>query len=48
VSSRLVSDSKQFKWGAQKVRLLDRWKNLAPFAVAGVVLLAVLYWRFFM
>jgi len=46
VSSRLVTDSKQFKWSAQKLRLLDRWKQLVPWLIAVVVLLAVLYWRF--
>ena len=45
VSSRLVTESKQFKWSAQKLRLLDRWKQLAPWVIAAVVLLAVLWWR---
>lgn len=47
VSSRLVSESKRFKWGAKKLNLWDKYKQLAPVAGAGLVVLLVLWWRFF-
>jgi len=46
VSSRLVSESKQFKWGAQKLSMLERWKAVVPWLVAALVILFVLWWRF--
>jgi hypothetical protein len=47
ISSRLVSESKKFKWGAKKLNLLDAWKQYAPFVIGFLVLLLVFYWRFF-
>lgn len=46
VSSKLLSDSKQFKWGAKKLNLMDRWRKALPFVVVGLVLLFLLWWRF--
>lgn len=46
MSSKLVAESKQFKWGAKKLNLMDAWKRWAPVGVAGIVVTGVLYWRF--
>lgn len=48
ISSRLVSESKRFRWNAKKLNILDAWKKFAPALIVVLVLLAVLYWRFFM
>ena len=47
-SSEMLEDSKKFKWGAKKLNLLDAWKKYSPFALAILLVLAVLYWRFFL
>lgn len=48
ISSRLVEDSKRFKWNAKRLNLLDAWKKYAPASVVVLIILAVLYWRFFL
>lgn len=47
ISSRLVSESKQFKWGAKKLNLMDAWKQYAPMVIAALIFLFVIWWRFF-
>lgn len=47
ISSKLVSDSKRFKWGAKKLNLMDAWKTYAPFVLAALILILVIWWRFF-
>jgi len=46
ISSKLVEDSKKFKWGAKKLNLLDAWKKYAPFVIVLLVVIVVLWWRF--
>lgn len=46
ISSRLVEDSKRFKWGAKRLNLLDAWKQYFPAAIVALIVVAVLYWRF--
>lgn len=47
VSSRLVTESKQFKWGSQKLVMLERWKTLVPWLVFAFLIIAVVWWKFF-
>lgn len=47
VSSRLRDESKRFKWGAKKLNVMDMWAKAAPVVGVGLVVLAVVYWRFF-
>jgi vesicle transport protein SEC22 len=47
VSSRLVSDSKKFKWSAKKLNLLDQFKQWLPCAAATLCVLLVLLWKFY-
>jgi vesicle transport protein SEC22 len=46
-SSKLTEDSKKFKWGAKKLNLMDAWKNYLVPVLAVIVILLVIYWRFF-
>jgi vesicle transport protein SEC22 len=46
ISSKLVSESKKFRWGAKRLNILDAWKNAAPYAIVAAVVLGGLYWRF--
>ena len=48
ISSKLVSESKKFRFGAKKLNLLDMYKRMAPYAVAGVLLICVVYYKFFL
>jgi hypothetical protein len=48
VSSRLVEESKQFKWGAKRLNRLDAWRAYAPYLVVGLIVTGVGYWRFFL
>ena len=48
MSSKLVEDSKQFKWGAKKLNRMDAWRRWAPVALVAVIVLGAGYWRFFM
>jgi vesicle transport protein SEC22 len=48
VSSRLVTESKQFKWGSQKLVMLERWKTILPWLIFALVLVGVVYWKFFL
>jgi vesicle transport protein SEC22 len=48
ISSRLVSESKRFKWGAKRLNTLDYYKKMAPYIIAILVVMLVLYWRFWM
>lgn len=47
ISSRLVSESKRFRWSAKRLNILDAWKKYAPWLLALLLILAVVYWRFF-
>jgi hypothetical protein len=47
ISSRLVNDSKQFKWGAKKLNLMEKWKAYMPYILVGLFVLFLLWWRFF-
>jgi vesicle transport protein SEC22 len=46
-SERLVNQSKDFKWGAKKLNLMALYRQYAPFAAIGLVLLVVVYVKFF-
>jgi len=46
ISSKLVGDSKRFRWGAKKLNLLDAYAKFAPWAVGATVVLALVLWRF--
>ena len=46
LSSKMVADSKAFKWGAKRLNLMDRWRQALPFAGAIALLLTLLWWRF--
>ena len=46
ISSKLVSDSKQFKFGAKRLNAMDRWRQLLPCIGVALLLLALLWWRF--
>ena len=46
ISSKLVGESKRFRWGAKKLNLMDAYKRFAPYAAAGVVVLGFVLWRF--
>ena len=46
ISSKLVSDSKQFKFGAKKLNEMDRWRQALPCIAIALLLLALLWWRF--
>jgi hypothetical protein len=48
ISSRLVSESKRFKWGAKRLNTLDAWKRWAPLLVGSIIVAAVIWWRFFL
>lgn len=48
MSSKLVEESKQFKWGAKRLNRLDAWRAYAPYIVVGLVVTGVGYWRFFL
>lgn len=48
ISSRLVEDSKKFKWNAKRLNLLDAWKKYGPVSLVVLFVIAVLYWRFFL
>lgn len=44
ISTRLVSESKRFKWGAKKLNALDAWKRWAPLIIAAIIVAAVMFW----
>jgi len=46
LSSRLVEDSKKFRWNAKKLNLMDAWKKYAPFIIVALIVVLVLWWRF--
>ena len=46
ISSKLVGDSKRFRWGAKKLNFLDAWAKFAPVAVGVMVICGFLIWRF--
>jgi len=46
ISSKLVSDSKQFKWGAKRLNTMDRWRKLLPYAIILLLVVFLLWWRF--
>ena len=46
LSSKLVADSKAFKWSAKRLNLMDRWRKALPFVAAAALLLVLLWWRF--
>jgi hypothetical protein len=46
ISSKLVSDSKQFKWGAKRLNVMDRWRKLLPYAIILLLVVFLLWWRF--
>ena len=48
VSSKLVAESKQFKWGAKKLNRMDAWKAYAPYIFVALIVTGVGYWRFFL
>jgi len=47
ISSRIASRSKTFKWGSKKLRMQAQFQKYAPFAALGLVLLTVVYYKFF-
>ncbi len=47
ISSRLVSESKKYRWGARRLNVLDMYKRYGPPAAAALLVSALLYWRFF-
>lgn len=46
-SSRLVNDSKKYKWGAKKLSMMALYQQYAPFLVLGGIALVVIYLKFF-
>jgi hypothetical protein len=46
-TGKLAEDSKKFRWSAKRLNLLDAWRKYAPLVLAVVIVLAVLWWRFF-
>ena len=48
ITSQLRDQTKQYKWNATKMNKLAWLRRMAPAAIALIILLAVLYWRFFM
>lgn len=47
ISSRLVNDSKQFKWGAKKLNMMEKWKRWMPYILVALFVIFLLWWRFF-
>jgi len=48
ISSKLVEESKQFKWSAKRLNVMDWWKKWLPFMLVGIIVLLVLLWRFYL
>jgi vesicle transport protein SEC22 len=48
ISSKLVSESKKFKWGAKKLNAWDALQKALPWVVAVVGLAFIIYYRFFL
>lgn len=46
-SSKLVNDSKKYKWGAKKLSMMALYQQYAPFLVLGGIALVVIYLKFF-
>ena len=46
-SSRLVQQSKSMHWGAKRLRWVDWLRRMAPLAFVVLVIVLVIYWRFF-
>jgi len=46
ISSKLVSESKKFKWGAKKLNAWDTLQKALPWVVAVVGLAFIIYYRF--
>ena len=48
ISSKLVNESKKFKWGAKKLNTMDFLQKALPAIVVVVGLASVVYYRFFL
>ena len=46
-TAELVSKSKRMRWSAKKLRWMDQVRRWAPWAIGILVLLLVIWWRFF-
>ena len=44
ISTRLVTESKRFKWGAKKLNALDAWKRWAPLIISAIIVGGVMFW----
>jgi vesicle transport protein SEC22 len=47
MSQELRTKSKDFKWGTKKLTLQARWQQYGPVAIGIVIVLAILYVKFF-
>jgi vesicle transport protein SEC22 len=48
ISSKLVNESKKFKWGAKKLNALDALQKALPYVVVFLGLAGIIYYRFFL
>lgn len=46
-TSELVTKSKRMRWSAKKLRWMDQVRRWAPVAIGVLVILLVIWWRFF-
>ena len=47
VTGDLKNQAQSFRWGAKKVNLMAQWQQVAPFVAVAVVLLFILFLKFY-